>query len=322
MRVAVILPVFNDWLSFEAILDRLDRIAGELRSNLSVFAVDDGSTAECSRAIFDLDSRPHIASLEVIDLVANFGSQRAIAIGLCEVAARPDFDTIIVMDADGEDDPDDVPRLLRAATDNPGSVILAHRASRSEGAVFRTCYRVYKSLFHTLTGHRISFGHFCVLPAKAARRLTFKSNLWNSLPGTVLMSRLPYITVPTRRGRRLNGRSHMNFVGLVIFGLHTMTVFSDAVMVRLALMVAGAIAVLGISVAVTRLVSDQIVLGWASAIIVVLAALGVQVLFLLLNASLLVLHHRSLMQMIPALQYKPFIRAIERAARTAPAALA
>ncbi len=314
---AVVLPIFNDWTSFQGVLSQLDRIAGDKRIQMSVFAVNDGSTIAMPDSLAKMDSWRNLAAIEAIDLVCNMGHQRAIAVGLCEVMSRSSFDAVIVMDADGEDDPKDIPALLDVLEKNPGKAVLAHRATRSEGSVFKVAYQAYKLLFRLLTGYKISFGNYCVLPQSIGKRLTFNSNLWNSLPATVLLSRSPYVTAPTHRAKRLDGKSQMNFVALIVFGLDAITVFSDAAMVRLGLMIGGLIVAGAAVVSLIRLTTDIFLLGWTSLMLMFLFIIGIQVLFLLLNTSMLILRNRSLMQMVPAIQYKVFIQRIVKAIRTA-----
>ena len=61
----------------------------------------------------------------------------------------------------------------------------------------------------------------------------YSSELWNHYAAAVLKTRLPYTSVPTIRGRRLQGDSRMGFVSLAVHGLSALSVFSDTLGVRL-----------------------------------------------------------------------------------------
>ena len=145
------------------------------------------------------------------------------------------------MDADGEDKPQDVPRLLAAIGDRRSIVVVGERTKRSEDLVFRTFYQIYWLMFFLLTGHRIGFGNFLALPAVSARRVANMGELWLSLPATILRSRIPIINVPTERGSRLHGTSQMSLVSLVVHGLRAMAVFVEYALTRIIL---GALALL------------------------------------------------------------------------------
>ena len=146
-----------------------------------------------------------IDSVEVMHLAVNLGHQRAIAVGLSLIAHRDDIGTVVVMDSDGEDRPEDIDTLLAAAAQHPDHVILAQRTQRSESVGFRTGYLAYKALFRLLTGRVIDFGNFCLLPMPVVRRLAHMPDLWNNLAAAIMRSRLRRIAVPTVRGLRHAG---------------------------------------------------------------------------------------------------------------------
>ena len=80
-----------------------------------------------------------IARVDVLRLRRNVGHQRAIAIGLAFIHAHRPCRAVVVMDADGEDRPSDVPRLL-ARLDAAGdpAIVFAERTRRSSGTSSRS----------------------------------------------------------------------------------------------------------------------------------------------------------------------------------------
>jgi hypothetical protein len=69
------------------------------------------------------------------------------------------------MDADGEDTPAGAIELVRSFCDEGGkNAIFAERSRRVESIVFRTFYRIYKSLHRVLTGLSVRVGNFNILP--------------------------------------------------------------------------------------------------------------------------------------------------------------
>jgi hypothetical protein len=312
MNILFVIPIFNDWASFRRLVDDIDLALAGRDCTATILAVDDGSSADVDRADWTGRTFARIKRVEIVRLACNLGHQRAIAVGLSLAARRDGIDTLVVMDGDGEDAPTDLPRLLQALADGRAPIIMAHRAKRSEGKVFRVFYSLYKSLFRRLTGVSLSFGNYSVMTVKAARRLTFMPNLWNSLPATCLRSKLPIHAEPTIRGSRYEGEPKMNFVGLILHGMQAITVFSDTVLVRLSL---AAMAVAGVAamvvVAARLLAFDWVVPGWASNMIGFLALSLLTVLFGLLSTSLLTLQERSNMPMIPHLHADMFVQGIE-----------
>ncbi len=200
----IVIPLFNDWESAARLLRELAAVGQERSLALAVLLVDDGSDLPCPFA----EAPPEgLERLELLTLTVNQGHVRAIAIGLSAIAAREESIAVVVMDGDGEDRAADVPRLEAP----PGSRRHGHASWwRSGGARqrplgFRLFYALYKLLFRLLTGRRISFGNFCLIPAAVARRLAHRAELWNHLAGTLLAGRWPLDRLPTDRGQRYAG---------------------------------------------------------------------------------------------------------------------
>ena len=97
-----------------------------------------------------------IRFLDRLRLRRNLGHQRAICVGLAQfegIGRYTSIDTCVVMDADGEDAPADVPRLLAAFAEGNGThAVFASRLKRSEGLLFRFSYATYRLVHRVLTG--------------------------------------------------------------------------------------------------------------------------------------------------------------------------
>ena len=82
---------------------------------------------------------------------------------------RVPHDYVLVMDGDGEDNPASIPALIDEQHKNPDAIVVASRGVRTEGVKFKLFYAVFKRLFHALTGWRLDFGNYSLMPAKHAR---------------------------------------------------------------------------------------------------------------------------------------------------------
>jgi glycosyltransferase involved in cell wall biosynthesis len=224
----LITPVFNDRASVRVLMGKLADILGP--SGWKICLVDDGSTLD----------PPQISDIAgagfggvILRLPHNMGHQAAIACGLGHVAATwPGADAVII-DADGEDRPEDLPGLLNSLAPQGLCAVVATRGRRSESTAFKCFYMVYKGLFGVLTGQRLNFGNFMVLSGDAVRRLASMQQVWLHVPAALIASRIPRISVSIDRGRRYAGASHMNFVSLSVHGLRALSVFPDAVFMRM-----------------------------------------------------------------------------------------
>ena len=153
--------------------------------------------------------------------------------GLVHVHIERPGEVVVVMDGDGEDRPEDVPRLLEELDPSEACVVFAERMRRMEGYSFRVGYRLFRALHRVLVGIDIKVGNFSAVSPGALSSLVVASDLWNHFAAAVVRSNLETRRVPLPRGRRLLGSSRMTPVSLVIHGLSAILVFSDVVPVRL-----------------------------------------------------------------------------------------
>ena len=310
--IVVLVPVFNDWESLGLLLPRLDDALGGAGLRADVLVVDDGSTMEPDSGTV---AGPYRA-IERVDRLAlrrNLGHQRAIAIGLSFVEDRLGHEVVVVMDGDGEDDPSDVPRLLARLKREPGEpIVFAERARRTESRTFRVYYQLYKLLHLAMTGQRVRVGNFSAVPRRRLRSLVVVSELWNHYAAAAFRSRQPCVLVPSHRGRRLSGRSRMNFVNLVAHGLSAIATYSDVVGVRL-LVLAAVLTALGLgglgALASLRLFTDVTIPDWAAFGAGVLLLLVAQAIMLAFLFSFTILGARQGSTFLPRRDYPYFIGA-------------
>ena len=263
--VGIVTPVFNDRAAFLKLLDRLANEAQTSPHSLHVVVVDDGSLID---PVNPEDLTGRTVSIDLVKLNRNVGHQRAILVGLCHMLSRGGTATIVVMDGDGEDRPADVPRLLEAF-DEAGNVdaVVALRAKRHDGALYRTFYFLYRLLFWLLTGRAIRFGNFCAISPALAHRLVHMDEAWLHLAGSILKSGARISFLPLDRGERFYGSSKMGFVSLTLHGLRSVSVFLEDVLMRLIFFcVALAIlSALGIVVALALKLAGVATPGWMTA---------------------------------------------------------
>jgi glycosyltransferase involved in cell wall biosynthesis len=310
-KIYIVIPLFNDWEALSLLLDKIrETIEPAIRQRFHFLIVDDCSVTNYQHLPTDTGQ-----ALSILRLWRNVGHQKAIALGLSYLAAQPEIYTTIVMDSDGEDQPEDIPRLLKASSHIPGQIIFAHRTKRQESRLFKIFYQIYKNVFKLLTGKAITFGNFSVVPPNLLRKLANVSEIWNNYPGGVIRSRLPYRSIPIERGVRLAGESKMNFVSLILHGLSAISVLMEATAVRIFLfcIITAAISSLAITVVILLRFTDQwLIPGWASYIVFSLFIVILQAFLISLLLVFIVLTHRTQAHFIPAKQYGDFVEQLER----------
>lgn len=314
--VLILMPVYDDWESAEIVLRRFDQLLQQQNRTAAALLVDDGSSV-APGAEFLREGLKGISSVEILRLRRNLGHQRAIAIGLAYIYEQRPCEAVLVMDADGEDKPEDGLRLLAKLGEEQGRrIVFAARTRRSESVLFRVLYRLYCLLHLLLTGIRVSVGNFSAVPYAQLGRLAVSPETWSHYAAAVFHSRIGYTTIPSERGRRIKGQSRMNFVALVTHGLKAISVYSDIVGVRLlilACVLAALVVALAVAMVVIATAGNLPVPSWAPWSAGLLLVVLTQVASLLFGFVLFVLYNQQGANFLPLRDYRFFIEGIRKA---------
>lgn len=285
MTVWIVTPVYRDTGSFRILRERL----------LEVLAADPAFDSAPVRFVVIDDTAgrdPEVERLRGFDDVIvlqppfNLGHQRGIVYALRKTLPRvADDDAVVTMDADGEDRPEDLPRLLFALRDGEGvdrKVVLALRTKRHEPLGFKLLYRGFKLLFRALTGATVRTGNYAAMPGAVAKRALLHPTFDLAYSSAILALDMPVEYVPCERGRRYQGESKMTYGKLAMHGLRMLMPFTDRIAIRaLGVFVFFGLlgAVMAAVVVFLKIFTSSSIPGWTSyialgALIVSLVALG------------------------------------------------
>ncbi|HMG67630.1 MAG TPA: glycosyltransferase [Chitinophagaceae bacterium] len=300
----ILFPFFNDEVSLNLVLNDLEKLLLNQNEGFSVLIVNDGTPSFSLKTKF-----PY----RIIHLQRNIGHQKAIAIGLAYAHEQLSFDQVLVMDCDGEDRPEDAFQLLQK--ENAGSeIVVARRSTRQESKRFRFFYRIYKLMFLVLTGKKITFGNFMLLPRRVVDTLVYHTEIWNHLAGAVLKSKITYSVIDSHRGKRRDGVSKMSFTSLLLHGLGAIGVFIEIVASRLLLFSLFLIALSVVAILVIfsiRFFTNEAIPGWATTAVSSMLIILLQSFLLSLFIIFLYLSLKTQRQFIPANHYKDYVRSVE-----------
>ena len=231
-KFIILIPLYNDWKSVSKLLNEIDIQINNWEAEVSIILVNDASTEEQS----GLDSNyKKIKSVKILNMKENRVHQRCIAAGLKYICDNEKFDRVFIMDADGEDRPEELNDFYKKAQENPNKTITGNRFKRSEGIVFRTLYEVHKLLTLIFTGKLIKFGNFSCLPKVHIEKLVQKPYLWNSYSSSVVKTIKDRTSISSTRGLRYVLPSKMNFTALIFHSLAIISVFRNLVILRSAI---------------------------------------------------------------------------------------
>tara|TARA_Y100000590_G_scaffold183542_1_gene209139 strand:+ start:2680 stop:3549 length:870 start_codon:yes stop_codon:yes gene_type:complete len=228
-KFIILIPLFNDWKSVSKLLNEIDLQTINWDAEISVIIVNDASTEKRS----NLESKfKKIRSVKILNMKENRVHQRCIASGLKYICKNEVFDRVIIMDADGEDRPEELNDFFEKATKSPNMTITGNRFKRSEGIIFKILYEVHKILTFVFTGKLIKFGNFSCLPRDHVEKLIQKAYLWNSYSSSVVQTIKDRTSIPSTRGKRYVLPSKMNFSALIFHSLAIISVFRKEVIIR------------------------------------------------------------------------------------------
>lgn len=266
----VVCPVYFDvdsFLTLQArIGDEFTRLDFDAPGRLRLVAIDDsgGQDPEIAR----LDDLPDVT---VLPTPFNLGHQAALVFGLRRLASEMNAeDWVVTLDADGEDQPADFPRLLRELSVLQAAhnhVVLAWRVKRIESLSFKVCHFCFKLMFRLLTGTVTRTGNYAAFRGHLAKQVLFHPYFDLSYSSALLALNLPATFVPCDRGRRYAGKSKMGVSRLIMHGLRMLMPFVDRLTTR-ALICFGVVFGLGLAgsavVLLITLLTEWPIPGWMS----------------------------------------------------------
>ncbi len=202
-QISVVLPVFEERESLEPLLQEITAVLHGLP--YEIVAVDDrsrdGSLDELRRL------RARYPALRVLMLDRHRGQSAALAAGFD--ASRGEF--IVTMDADGQNDPSDIPEFLAVLQRDAHYVAtVGYRACRRDTAWKRLQSRMANAVRNVITGDAVrdTGCSLRVLRRDAIARLPRFDGMHRFLPTLVrLATGGEVVELPARHRPRLHGQS-------------------------------------------------------------------------------------------------------------------
>jgi glycosyltransferase involved in cell wall biosynthesis len=145
IEVSVLMPAYNEAPSLAEVVPRTLRMLTSMSVTHEVVVIDDGSHDGTADVVAEL-GKEH-PELRLLRLRRNYGKSTALQAGFDHARGE----VIVLMDADGQDQPEEMPKLLAALA---GGLDLAtgRRAIRNDRFVKRQTSRVYNRVTASVTG--------------------------------------------------------------------------------------------------------------------------------------------------------------------------
>jgi glycosyltransferase involved in cell wall biosynthesis len=195
VEISIIMPAFQEEQGIPPLLERVGAVMNGLGRPWEVLVIDDGSTDATAE-------RARAAGARVISHPYNIGNGAAIKTGIREARGS----IIVMMDADGQHDPADIPRLLEPL--GQYDMVVGARTRDSETSLHRDlANKIYNGFASYICNRRIEdlTSGFRAIRAAAARAFLYLLPNTYSYPTTLTLAivrsgrSLKYVPVKTAR---------------------------------------------------------------------------------------------------------------------------
>ena len=277
MNLSVIVPVYNEAEVLPEFHRRLTAVLDELECLAEIVYINDGSQDDSLNIIEGFKDK----RVAAIDLSRNFGKEIAMTAGLDHAHG----DAVIVIDADLQDPPELIPKLVDKFHEGY-DVVFARRTARDGETFFKKASaKMFYRVIHHVSRVNIpeNTGDFRLLSRRAVDSLKRLRENHRFMKGLYAWLGYPQIAVDYHRDPRFAGTSKWNYWKLWNFALEGITSFTITPL-KLATYLGMCTSVLsfsyGLFVIYKTLMYGDPVQGYPSLMVVILFLGGVQLMSL------------------------------------------
>ena len=145
IAVSVLMPAYNEHDNLVELIPETLAMLDSIGGDCEMLIVDDGSTDDTATLMASI----HDPRLHYVRLRRNAGKSAALSAGLSKVKG----DIVVLMDADGQDDPVEVPRLVKMLDERGLDLITGSRAgNRHDRFIKRNTSKIYNRTTAMVTG--------------------------------------------------------------------------------------------------------------------------------------------------------------------------
>jgi glycosyltransferase involved in cell wall biosynthesis len=147
--ISVVIPLFNEEPNLVELKERLDAVLPAVADRYEILFVDDGSRDGSYGTLKELHARDP-RHTRIVRFRRNFGKSAALAAGF----DNSRFPVVLTMDADLQDLPEEIPKLLERL-DRGADLVSAWRVKRNDPLAKRLPSKVYNFVTRFMTGVRL-----------------------------------------------------------------------------------------------------------------------------------------------------------------------
>ncbi|HEX54914.1 MAG: glycosyltransferase [Candidatus Altiarchaeales archaeon] len=165
VEISIIIPVFNEERNLPELYSELTRVLEKIKKDYEIIFVDDGSTDNSFQVLKEIREKDE--RVKIIKFRRNFGKSAALSQGF----KRAHGEIIFTLDADLQDNPEEIPKFLRKI-DQGYDLVVGWRFRRKDPITKKLPSRIFNFLTSLITGIKIHDFNCCF---KAFRREVAKN---------------------------------------------------------------------------------------------------------------------------------------------------
>ncbi|MFN2238839.1 MAG: glycosyltransferase family 2 protein [Thermoanaerobaculia bacterium] len=213
--LSVVFPVYNEEKNLPVLLDEIRSALDKHPWSWEVIAVDDGSKDASLDVLKQL--RREYPMLRIVKLARNSGQTAALDAGWAAASGR----YVVSLDADLQNDPADIPSMLRQLERENVDMVIGVRVDRKDSLAKRVQSRIGNSVRDWITGDRITDTGCSLKLVRADRigRIRLFNGMHRFLPTLVRMDGGRVIEMPVNHRPRRYGQSKYGAMNRAVRGL-------------------------------------------------------------------------------------------------------
>ena len=229
IKYVILIPSFNDWECLNLLIPKIDQALKNTNEEVDVLIVNDGSTKK-NNLVFKKIA--HLKKIEVLNLKNNVKAQIAIATGLNFLKKEKFQGGIIVMDADGQDDPEYLVDIFKESKKNPERTITINRTKREDELKFKIFYQMYLFLSFLLTFKYLKFGVYSYLHSSSLDKILSTNDIHLAYAASLAKHFKNNNVIFAPRKKRIFGKSQNNYISLTYYALKIISTFRNQVLIN------------------------------------------------------------------------------------------
>lgn len=221
--ISVVIPVYNEEKNLETLYRRLTQVLDSLDKTYEIIFTNDGSRDQSSQILQTLhERRPQ--QIRVIEFNGNFGQHMAIMAGFERVRGE----IVITMDADLQNPPEEIPKLV-AAIEAGHDVVNTHRLGRRDHWWRRSISKLHNKMRAWMMPTLKMVDEGCMLRAYRRHIVDLMASTGEAttfIPALALSYASNPIEIGVAHETRFAGDSNYNLYRLIRYNFDLVTGFS------------------------------------------------------------------------------------------------